>query len=92
MHDWTFETLMVDWLDGSATFTFRDNKTKKRFLTAEGLVELRIPKREAWGESISVNEIEGPSLLESGNFYLSVEIQSGDKVEVEAKSISLPKA
>lgn len=90
MHDWTFVTLMVEWAEGLVTFTFRNSSGTEVFLIAEGLVNLKIPKREAWGQSISINEVEGPILLENGNSYLVIEIQSGDKIELEARSISLP--
>lgn len=90
MHDWTFVTLMVEWLKGVVTFTFKDSSSTEVFFIAEGLVDLKVPKREEWGESVSVNEVEGPLVLENGNSYLAIEIQSGDKIEIEAKSISLP--
>lgn len=90
MHDWTFVALMVDWLKGVVTFTFKNSSSTEVFLVAEGLADLKVPKREDWGESVSVNEVEGPIVLENGNSYLAIEIQSGDKIELEARSISLP--
>jgi hypothetical protein len=90
MHDWTFVALMVDWLNGVVTFTFKNSSSTEVFLVAEGLADLKVPKREDWGESVSVNEVKGPMVLENGNSYLAIEIQSGDKIELEARSISLP--
>ena len=90
MHDWTLVSLMVEWIKGVVTITFKNNDSKQVFLVAEGLADLKIPKREDWGESISVNEIEGLNSLDNGNSFITIEIQSGDKIELEARSISLP--
>jgi len=90
MHDWTFVSLLVEWLKGVVTVTFKNNSSNEVFLIAEGLADLKLPRREDWGESVSVNEVEGPRVLSNGNIYISIEIQSGDKIEIEAKSITLP--
>ena len=90
MHDWTLVSLMVEWLTGIVRITFKNTESDEVFLVAGGLAELKVPKREDWGESVSVNEVEGPVILENGNSYLAIEIQSGDKIELEAESISLP--
>lgn len=90
MHDWTLVILMIDWPKGMVTITFKNTCSDEVFLVAEGLVDFKIPKREDWGESVSVNVVEGPSILENGNTYLAIEMQSGDKIELEASSISLP--
>ncbi|WP_349431032.1 hypothetical protein Q9L42_010540 [Methylomarinum sp. Ch1-1] len=90
MHDWTFVTLLVEWLKGVVTITLKNSSSNEVFLVAEGLADLKVPKREDWGESVSVNEVDGPRVLDNGNSYIGIEIQSGDKIEIEAKSISLP--
>ena len=81
---------MVEWIKGMVTITFKNSDSNQVFLVAEGLTDLKIPKREDWGESVSVNEVEGPNSLDNGNSYIAIEIQSGDKIELEARSISLP--
>ncbi|ELR64426.1 hypothetical protein C942_02449 [Photobacterium marinum] len=88
MHDWTLVTLVFDWLKGIATITFKNSYSQEVTLIAEGVAELKIPKREDWGESASVNKVDIPTALDNGNFYLQIEIQSGDKIEFEAKKIS----
>jgi hypothetical protein len=90
MHDWTLLTLTVDWVKGMATITFKNSQSHEVFLIAEELSDFRVPKREEWGGSISVNEVDGPKELHNGNMYFSIEMQSGDKIELEAGSISLP--
>ena len=88
MHDWTFVTLLVEWSKGMVTITF-ENSSNEVFLVAEGLADLKVPKREDWGGSVSVNEVDGPRMLDNGNSYIGIEIQSGDRIEIEAKSIYL---
>lgn len=90
MHDWTLVSIMVEWIKGVVTITFRNSKSDEVFLVAEGLADLKVPKRDDWGDSVSVNEVEGPVKIDNGNTYLAIEIQSGDKLELEAKSISMP--
>jgi hypothetical protein len=90
MHDWSFVSLFMEWSLGKATITLKDNNSVDVFLVADGLVDLKVPKQEEWGKSISVNEINGPTVLTNGNCYIAIEIQSGDKIEIEAKSIKLP--
>ncbi|MCL7423218.1 MAG: hypothetical protein M8364_20220 [Methylobacter sp.] len=90
MHDWTLVSILVDWIKGTVTVTFKNYESNLVMLIADGLINLHIPKHEEWGESISINEVTGPILLNNGNYYLELEIQSGDKIELEAKSIKMP--
>ena len=90
MHDWIFVTLLVEWLKGVVTITLKNSTSSDVFIVAEGLVDLKVPKRDEWGESVSINEVDGPRALDNGNSYIAIEIQSGDKIEIAAKSIYLP--
>lgn len=92
MHDWTLLALMVDWLDGTIKISFRNSQSQEVFLMANGFSELRVPRREEWGKSVAINEVDGPKTLQNGSMYFSIEMQSGDKIEMEARSISLPDA
>jgi hypothetical protein len=91
MHDWTLLSIVVEWMKGIVTITFDTSEYNQVTLTAEELVELVIPKHNEWGESVSVNRVRGPVQLENGNFHLALEIQSGDTISLEAKSIQMPK-
>lgn len=91
MHDWTLVSLLVYWANGTVEITFKNELSKIVQVVATGVTDLHVPHREEWGPSVSVNEIDGPRLLKNGNFYLCLEIQSGDKIKLEANSISLPK-
>lgn len=90
MHDWSLVALLLEWAEGKITIILKNSASVEVRLLASGLADLKVPKREKWGESVSINEVDGPILLENGNSYLSIEIQSGDKIELEAESISLP--
>ncbi|ABC30569.1 conserved hypothetical protein [Hahella chejuensis KCTC 2396] len=90
MHDWTLVALAVDWQKGAATITLKNSRSEDVFIVADGLANLVVPRREAWGGSVSVNAVEGPRLLTSGDYYLALDMQSGDKIELEARAISPP--
>ena len=90
MHDWTFVRLEFDWLNGFASLVFNNARSEEVIVLAKGVKHLQVPKREEWGESVSVNETDGPRSIKNGLSYLAIEIQSGDKIEIEAKSISMP--
>lgn len=90
MHDWILVSILVEWAKGIVTINFDTHEFGVVQVTATGLVKLLVPKLEEWGESVSVNEYEGPVELTDGNQSLTIEMQSGDKIELEAKCISMP--
>lgn len=90
MHDWSLVTILLEWAEGKITITMKNGDSREVHLVASGLAEIKVPKREEWGGSVSINKVDGPSTLANGNSYLSIEVQSGDKIELEAESISLP--
>jgi hypothetical protein len=92
MHDWTLVSIVVEWMKGIVTITFDTYEFNHVILTADGLIELIVPKHNEWGESVSVNKACGPVPLENGNYRLELEIQSGDTIILEAKSIQMPNA
>jgi hypothetical protein len=89
MHDWTFQSISVDWKAGTATFslTWSGNSVA---LVAHGVRDLHIPRRFDWGPSVSVNKSHGPSPIEDGLLRFSMEMQSGDTIEVVAAKFDLP--
>ncbi|MDD1611418.1 MAG: hypothetical protein LUO95_12765 [Methylococcaceae bacterium] len=91
MHDWILLSILVEWMKGVVTITFDTYEFDYVTLTAEGLVELTIPKHDDWGESESVNSVCGPVQLGNGNYRLELKIQSGDTIILEAKSIQMPR-
>lgn len=90
MHDWTLISILVNWIDGTAVVSFRNQKSEEVRLIAEGLVDLHIPKREEWGSSVSINEVVGPVHCADGNYSIELEVQSGDRIKLMAKTIAMP--
>lgn len=90
MHDWTLVSIFVEWAKGMVTISFDTYELGLAKVTATGLVSLVVPKHDEWGESESVNEYDGPNNLDNGNQYLTIEIQSGDRIEIEARYIVMP--
>ena len=90
MHDWTILSVHFEWLKSAITIKLLNSKSQEVELLVEGSKLLLLPKRDDWGESSSVNEIIGPTLLENGSYYLAIEIQSGDKIELEGDNVIMP--
>lgn len=87
MHDWTLQEIYVNWASASAKIEFLDSESKKRTINIEGLIFINSPRKNPWGESVSVNEVVRATSNE-GRFMLSIEMQSGDTIELEAAFIS----
>src|SRR3990167_3885629 len=90
MHDWTLISILIEWAKGVVIITFKNHQSKEAVLMANEFADLHVPKQEEWGESVSINKMTGPILLENGNYYIELEMQSGDKLYLEAKSIQIP--
>ena len=88
VHDWTLRAVNVDWGEGVARVVF-DSPTGRNHLRAHGLRNLHIPRAESWGPSVSVNEAQGPLEFEGGLVRFLIEMQSGDLIEIVARSFDL---
>ncbi|PAU62773.1 hypothetical protein [Pseudomonas indica] len=89
MHDWTLCSIYIDWASANAKIELKDAASKVIALEIKGLSLLVIPRKNPWGESVSINEViqinkEGEELR-----GLNIEMQSGDIIEIEAKLIEL---
>jgi len=89
MHDWTLLSLEIDWGVGEARLCV-DSPSGRTSIRAFDLYELRVPRTQAWGPSASINEVDGPSPQEDGRVRLAIEMQSGDLIEIVARSIEMP--
>lgn len=87
MHDWSFISINIIWVEANQ---LRNNKSEDVFLIAEKFLNFKLTKKDEWGESISLNEITRFDRMDNGNYYIKLEIQSGDVCEIEAKNIILP--
>lgn len=90
MHDWTLVFIQVDWQNAFVSLHFRNSESDQALLEAKGFTDIHIPKKDEWGESVSVNEVSDIELLPSGQQRLTIEMQSGDVLSLEAEVIHLP--
>jgi hypothetical protein len=89
MHDWTLRSLKVDWETGEVRLCV-DSPSGHTSVRAFDLYDLRVPRAQAWGPSVSVNKVDGPSPQEGGRVHLAIEMQSGDLIQIVARSIEMP--
>ena len=89
MHDWTLEGVSIDWQSGSVVRRMA-GPSAPALLVAHGLRELRLPRKLEWGPSASVNRVAGPLERVDGLLLLSIEMQSGDIIEIEAAAFDPP--
>lgn len=88
LHDATLVSVQLDWATGTTVLALRTGLPEAPTIavTAEGTTQLRCPRKWPWGESVSISEIRGPTAHENGS-RLEIEMQSGDVLEVEARSM-----
>lgn len=91
MHDWKLERITIDWGSGEARAFVRSPKGSEE-IRVSGLREIRVPRREDWGPSVSINTVDGPNRSDDGLLHLNIEMQSGDMIEIVAESIEMPRA
>ena len=89
MHDWTLCSICVNWASASAKIELKDAASKIRALEIKGLSLLIIPRKNPWGESVSINETTQIHKNDNGLRCLNIEMQSGDIIEIDAKLIDL---
>ena len=89
MHDWTVETIEIEWKDGSLLLALR-SPAGPETIVAIGLYDLQIQRAFPWGPSESINSTVGPMPDESGRLRLSIEMQSGDSLIVIARQFQMP--
>lgn len=89
MHDWTLIEINIDWSREKVVLKLSDNQEIK-YLTAHEFVSLSLGRHEEWGPSKSVNEVN--LFAKKGDRYkkLVLEVQSGDKLQIEAAEFDIP--
>ncbi len=90
MHDWTLNSILVNWEKGIATISVKNMSSSDLAIIVTGLRVLKLPRLEEWGPSVSINEVSGPNLSVEGNEFLKIEMQSGDIIEIEGSKIDMP--
>ena len=58
---------------------------------ASDVRDLHAPRNHPWGPSVSVNTVDGPNPYDDGLSHLTVEMQTGDTIEIIARSFVMPK-
>jgi hypothetical protein len=90
LHDWTLVRIAVEWEAGTVRVDLQ-SPSGPRCLCAAGLQDLRVPQSTPWGPSISVNAVRGPLGKPSQDTTtLAIEMQSGDVIEITARSFDIP--
>ena len=91
MHDWTLVRIGFDWPEARVTIEFEDLTFEVRSLIAEGVRDLRVPKANEWGPSVSVNEVSEAEAEHGQGRCLRIEMQSGDVIQILAEKIAFLK-
>lgn len=90
MHDWTLIAVDMNWTSGALTLHLLNSKSSPVQVRAKDLRNLEIPRHQPWGASISINDVVGPTKVESGLDMLEIHMQSGDVLRIEAAVFDLP--
>jgi len=88
IHDWTLVSITTTWNVGDIEFVFKDQKSDIVKGLAYGFTDLKIPKLQPWGKSVSINSLE-ITPMENNDKKIRLEMQSGDVIEVTAKNIEI---
>lgn len=89
MHDWTLESVHFDWPSAVAELRLV-SPLGPATIAAEGVHDLKIPRSMPWGPSRSVNVTDGPTPMGGSLQSLRIEMQSGDVIEIVARTFALP--
>jgi len=89
LHDWTLVRVDFEWQPARVTIELEDSTLTRRALVAEGVEELRVPKMNDWGPSVSINEVVEVEAPSGYGKIISIEMQSGDVIRIAAEKIFL---
>jgi len=82
-------SVSVEWGGGTAERLLAGPHGAAAIIARE-LLEIDIPRRHAWGASVSVNRVIGPRDTDGDAAELSIEMQSGDLIRIVADRFELP--
>jgi hypothetical protein len=90
LHDATLELLIFNWREGTLQIALKTGtgQLDKTTLFARGVTELRCPRLLPWGPSSSINTTNLEQLGDA-SYLLTIEMQSGDSIEVCCGDVSL---
>ena len=90
MHDWTLVSILTEWSDSTVIVQLRDRHSAPRNLTAHGIRGLSVRQEQTWGPSVSILACEPAIATGDGLYRLTIELQSGDRIDIEAERFDLP--
>lgn len=92
LHDAILRSVALDWETRTATLVLDSGEELSRRIEIriEGLELLHCPRREPWGHggALLVNDMRQYQRVD-GVALLTVEMQSGDEIRIEARHIDL---
>ena len=84
-YDATLLTVVIDWSAGTAAVHLRVAEAEEPVaIVADGLRELRLPRAQSWGPTSAVNSLDVTPTR------LTIEMQSGDTIVIDAESVVVP--
>jgi hypothetical protein len=89
MHDWTLLSISLDWKAARVTVLLRTRGRVTRTLIGNDVVDIKIPKRQEWGPSVSVNHTSEVTSEAAATTHLKIEMQTGDVIEIVAGTFTL---
>jgi len=95
LHDSILCSIKLDWKNGEVRFELETNEayvqsSRKAVIIGKELTFFECPRKEPWGQSMYINEAKCHKIDSTGqSLYLTIEMQSGDLLKLEAKIISL---
>jgi hypothetical protein len=84
-HDFTLERIIFEWTSAEVTFDLRGPEGLEK-ITARGVRNLVVPRRDSWGPSVSILELASTEDRDD-LVLISVQMQSGDRIEVLCEGI-----
>lgn len=89
MHDWTLLDVLCQWNERTAILNLRSSNGENAIFIS-GLKKLNMTSDHPWGNSVSINRFLECDLPKDKTHKLSIEMQSGDLILIEAEVIKLP--
>lgn len=90
MHDWTLICISMDWQKATVAIKLLNRASVLQEVVAHGVRRVFLPREEPWGTSASVLSCKNPEVLDNGSIRLSIVIQSGDEICIDADRFDMP--
>jgi hypothetical protein len=88
LHDWTLLSVNYEWENSKCTLLL-DGPDARKELIAQDVSDLRVPRHNDWGPSVSVNSVTDPVRQGDGTYLLTIKMQTGDEISITAAEFAL---